>query len=142
MVNAQSTSLGVRISLDRGGTFTDVYASIPAVSFTQPPPHLRSDAVIILPSEDEQEGVVQIQLKLLSVDPQNYADAPAEGIRRIMQIVRGKEIPKGQKIDTSGVDSVRMGTTVATNVSFRSEKRNSSCDVGCSTRMACKSGPP
>lgn len=41
-------------SLDRGGTFTDVWAGLPG----------RSDVVF----------------KLLSVDPANYDDAPTEGI--------------------------------------------------------------
>ncbi|XP_076810859.1 uncharacterized protein LOC143453404 [Clavelina lepadiformis] len=38
-------------------------------------------------------------MKLLSVDPQNYCDAPREGIRSIME----------------KIDFIRMGTTVATN---------------------------
>ncbi|CAK8687315.1 unnamed protein product [Clavelina lepadiformis] len=37
--------------------------------------------------------------ELLSVDPQNYCDAPREGIRSIME----------------QIDFIRMGTTVATN---------------------------
>lgn len=48
-------------AIDRGGTFTDV--------------------ICICPS-----GNVKT-LKLLSVDPSNYADAPREGIRRILQEV-------------------------------------------------------
>lgn len=39
--------------VDRGGTFTDVWASLP--------------------------GKPDVVLKLLSVDPGNYADAPTEG---------------------------------------------------------------
>lgn len=50
-----------RFAIDRGGTFTDVYARCP-------------------------NGKTKV-LKLLSVDPQHYNDAPTEGIRRIMEEV-------------------------------------------------------
>lgn len=56
-----------------------------------------------------------IVIKLLSEDPANYKDAPLEGIRRIISMVTGREIPRGQPIDTSMIKSIRMGTTVATN---------------------------
>ena len=49
-----------RFAIDRGGTFTDVYAECP-------------------------EGKVRV-MKLLSVDPA-YPDAPREGIRRILGAV-------------------------------------------------------
>lgn len=56
---------GFRFAIDRGGTFTDIYAEQP-------------------------DGSVRL-LKLLSVDPA-YADAPREGIRRILeQVSRGIE---------------------------------------------------
>ncbi len=48
-------------SIDRGGTFTDIYCEI-------------NDGV------NSKSHV----MKLLSVDPGNYADAPTEGIRRIL----------------------------------------------------------
>lgn len=48
-------------AIDRGGTFTDVFAQCPG-------------------------GRVRV-LKLLSEDPANYADAPTEGIRRILEQV-------------------------------------------------------
>lgn len=54
-------------------------------------------------------------IKLLSVDPDNYDDAPREGIRRLLSKFTGKEIPRGEALDTSKIDSIRMGTTVATN---------------------------
>ena len=54
-------------------------------------------------------------MKLLSVDPSNYKDAPTEGIRRILSEVTGKEILRSQKIPTGQIKSIRMGTTVATN---------------------------
>lgn len=75
--------------LDRGGTFTDVYAEYGS-----------SNSVV---------------MKLLSVDPANYPDAPTEGIRRVLEKVTGETIPKGELIDTSLIESIRMGTTVATN---------------------------
>ncbi|KAJ0385257.1 hypothetical protein COL922a_006766 [Colletotrichum nupharicola] len=79
----------IRISIDRGGTFTDVHAAIP--------------------------GREDIILKLLSVDPANYQDAPTEGIRRILEMVTGETLPRGQLLDLFHVESIRMGTTVATN---------------------------
>lgn len=81
---------GIEIAIDRGGTFTDVWASIPG----------------------REEDLV---FKLLSVDPQNYADAPTEGIRRVLEIATGKEIPRGSLLDVTAVANIRMGTTVATN---------------------------
>eukprot|EP01080_Neovahlkampfia_damariscottae_P008929 gene8929-878_t len=78
-----------RFSIDRGGTFTDFYAE--------------------LPNGDHYVD------KLLSVDPKNYNDAPTEGIRRIMEKFSGKSIPTSKDIDTSQIEWIRMGTTVATN---------------------------
>lgn len=56
-----------------------------------------------------------IIIKLLSEDPSNYDDAPLEGIRRLLSRFEGCEIPRGEPIDTSKIESIRMGTTVATN---------------------------
>lgn len=56
-----------------------------------------------------------VVIKLLSVDPENYDDAPLEGIRRLLSKFTGKEIPRGEPLDTSKIESIRMGTTVATN---------------------------
>ncbi|CAK7232747.1 hypothetical protein SCUCBS95973_008360 [Sporothrix curviconia] len=81
---------GIQIAIDRGGTFTDVHAIVPG----------RADDIV---------------LKLLSVDPQNYPDAPTEGIRRVLEQATGQPVPRGQPIDVSAVSSIRMGTTVATN---------------------------
>lgn len=79
----------IRISIDRGGTFTDVIAIVPG----------RDDIII----------------KLLSVDPENYEDAPTEGIRRVLEQVSGQNLPRGQKLNIDAVESIRMGTTIATN---------------------------
>lgn len=78
-----------RFAIDRGGTFTDIYASCP-------------------------DGKIRT-MKLLSVDPSNYEDAPREGIRRILEEETGTSFPKSNKISCSRIEWIRMGTTVATN---------------------------
>jgi len=69
--------------IDRGGTFTDVVGRTPG-------------------------GDLQT-LKLLSENPEQYADAAVEGIRRLLGL------QPGQPITPDVVDCVKMGTTVATN---------------------------
>jgi len=83
-MRAPSTSAraGWRFWIDRGGTFTDVVASAP-------------------------DGGLQTR-KLLSDNPEQYADAAVEGVRRILDVRTG-HLPAGL------VAEVRMGTTVATN---------------------------
>ncbi|KAG0465155.1 hypothetical protein HPP92_019319 [Vanilla planifolia] len=56
-----------RFCIDRGGTFTDIYAEVPG-----------RDCCV---------------MKLLSVDPANYDDAPIEGIRRILEEYTGIKSP-------------------------------------------------
>jgi 5-oxoprolinase (ATP-hydrolysing) len=73
---------GWRFWIDRGGTFTDVVARAP-------------------------DGALTTR-KLLSVNPEQYADAAVEGVRRVLGAAPGA-LPAGL------VDAVRMGTTVATN---------------------------
>ena len=68
---------------DRGGTFTDCLGHIPN-----------------RPESEEPEDIV---VKLLSHDPDNYKDAPREGVRRILEIVTGRKISREEKIDTSGI---------------------------------------
>lgn len=65
-----------RFSIDRGGTFTDVYAEVPGVKGFR-------------------------VLKLLSEDPDNYRDAPREGVRRILEVSQSMHSP----------DSYQYGTT-------------------------------
>ena len=95
-----------KFAIDRGGTFTDVFAKCP------------DDTIRVM--------------KLLSVDPK-YKDAPVgtlsvimisifsepffqtEGIRRILESFTGRKYPKDEPIDTTGIEWIRMGTTVATN---------------------------
>ncbi|KAK0515252.1 hypothetical protein JMJ35_002631 [Cladonia borealis] len=83
---------GIRIAIDRGGTFTDCVGN--------PGSGKMQDDIII---------------KLLSEDPSNYDDAPLEGIRRLLSKFTGKEVRRGEPLDTSNIESIRMGTTVATN---------------------------
>jgi 5-oxoprolinase (ATP-hydrolysing) len=69
--------------IDRGGTFTDVVGRAP--------------------------GGELHTLKLLSENPEQYADAAVEGIRRLLGL------KADQAITPELVDCVKMGTTVATN---------------------------
>ncbi|WP_017306659.1 hydantoinase B/oxoprolinase family protein [Spirulina subsalsa] len=69
--------------IDRGGTFTDIVAKRP-------------------------DGEIVIH-KLLSENPEQYPDAPLQGIRDIMGVSRDQPIP------TAEIESLKMGTTVATN---------------------------
>ena len=78
-----------RFSIDRGGTFTDIYAEVPG------------------------ENKFRV-VKLLSHDPHNYADAPTEGIRRVLCDVLGESFDL-KSFNTKGIEWIRMGTTIATN---------------------------
>jgi len=69
--------------IDRGGTFTDIVARAP-------------------------DGAVHAH-KLLSDNPEAYADAAIQGIRDLMGVADGQDIP------ADDIAAVKMGTTVATN---------------------------
>lgn len=69
--------------IDRGGTFTDIVAQTP-------------------------QGQI-IVYKLLSDNPEQYQDAPIQGIRQLMGIAAEEPIPTAQ------IEVFKMGTTVATN---------------------------
>ncbi|WP_095202146.1 hydantoinase B/oxoprolinase family protein [Mesorhizobium carmichaelinearum] len=69
--------------IDRGGTFTDVIG------------------------RDPQGGLHP--RKLLSENPEAYADAAIQGIRDLLGVEPGTAIPSGQ------IGDIKMGTTVATN---------------------------
>ncbi|MEA3332276.1 MAG: hydantoinase B/oxoprolinase family protein [Pseudomonadota bacterium] len=84
-----SESNKFRFAIDRGGTFTDIYAEVPG-----------------------EPGVMVV--KLLSEDPKNYPDAPREGIRRIISAVKGRDFA-AEELPTEEIEWIRMGTTVATN---------------------------
>ncbi|HZE61091.1 MAG TPA: hydantoinase/oxoprolinase N-terminal domain-containing protein, partial [Burkholderiales bacterium] len=74
---------GWQFWIDRGGTFTDVVARRP-------------------------DGAI-VTHKLLSENPERYADAALAGIRTLLDVPGGKPIPGEQ------IEAVKMGTTVATN---------------------------
>ncbi len=78
-----TTPLRWQFWIDRGGTFTDIVGRAP----------------------DAQLHT----LKLLSENPEHYADAAVEGIRRLLGL------RSGEPITPALVDCVKMGTTVATN---------------------------
>ncbi len=69
------TSNKFHISIDRGGTFTD--------------------CCILADSNnpDGANGELGV-IKLLSVDPANYPDAPTEGIRRLLEMWTGRKLPR------------------------------------------------
>jgi 5-oxoprolinase (ATP-hydrolysing) len=69
--------------IDRGGTFTDIVARTP-------------------------DGRL-VARKLLSDHPEAYRDAAVAGIRQLLELEPGQQIPK------NAIGSVRLGTTVATN---------------------------
>src|SRR5438876_6489381 len=69
--------------IDRGGTFTDIVARRP-------------------------DGAL-VTHKLLSENPERYADAAVHAIREMLGLATGAPIPAG------AIDAVKMGTTVATN---------------------------
>ncbi|HEY5307631.1 MAG TPA: hydantoinase/oxoprolinase N-terminal domain-containing protein, partial [Casimicrobiaceae bacterium] len=69
--------------IDRGGTFTDIVARRPDGTLTT--------------------------AKLLSENPERYADAAVQGIRELLGLAPGEAIP------AHVIDAVKMGTTVATN---------------------------
>ncbi len=69
--------------IDRGGTFTDVVGRRP-------------------------DGVL-VTSKLLSENPEQYADAAVAGIRSMLGT------PEGEDVAGARIDAVKMGTTVATN---------------------------
>jgi 5-oxoprolinase (ATP-hydrolysing) len=86
---------------------------------------LRSD----LPS------IIDTLIRIVSQDPNNYRDAPTEGIRRVLEKVLEKTLPRGEKLNTDKIgtlgrasaqtlevfmeasleDFIRLSTTVATN---------------------------
>src|SRR5579871_1432305 len=69
--------------IDRGGTFTDVVGRRP-------------------------DGTI-VAHKLLSENPEAYADASVQGIRDLLGLKGGEPIPPGL------ICAIKMGTTVATN---------------------------
>ncbi|WVR06032.1 hypothetical protein IAU60_003060 [Kwoniella sp. DSM 27419] len=85
----------IRVSIDRGGTFTDVHVSTVKKGDTS-----------------EREEFV---IKLLSQDPSNYRDAPTEGVRRVLERIAGETYDRGTPLPVEKLEYVRLSTTVATN---------------------------
>ncbi|KAI1208236.1 Hydantoinase B/oxoprolinase-domain-containing protein [Annulohypoxylon truncatum] len=86
-----TTEPKIDIFIDRGGTFTDCVG---------------------IPQSGSKDDIV---VKLLSVDPGNYEDAPTEGIRRILEKFTDSPHPRDAKLTSDRIGVIRMGTTVATN---------------------------
>jgi len=82
-----STPLRWQFWIDRGGTFTDVVGRRP-----------NADGSFSL-----------VTHKLLSENPEQYRDAAVAGIRHLLGLA------KDEQVSATVVDSVKMGTTVATN---------------------------
>jgi 5-oxoprolinase (ATP-hydrolysing) len=95
-----------RFNIDRGGTFTDIYCEY-------------------FINSESSTCTDKIVHKLLSQDQKNYEDAPSEGIRRILQQITKQEINKGTKIPSHFIESIRMGTTIATNALL--ERKGEKC---------------
>lgn len=72
-----------RFSIDRGGTFTDVYAE----KFVFEDGSANKDQASNGGADTTRPVKVLERrvLKLLSEDPGNYSDAPREGIRRVLE---------------------------------------------------------
>lgn len=83
MIGQSMTNNKWQFWIDRGGTFTDVIAKSP-------------------------QGTI-ITHKLLSENPEQYDDAPVQGIRDLLGLTQEQPIP------TDKIEVIKMGTTVATN---------------------------
>ena len=82
-------------SIDRGGTFTDVYCEI---------------------RNKKTDMLLETKIyKLLSENPEKYKDAPREGIRTILSNYLKIKINQEDKISSKNIRSIKMGTTVGTN---------------------------
>lgn len=81
-MTAENNLNPLTICIDRGGTFTD------CIGFVGKPG-----------DENYKEFVV----KLLSEDPSNYKDAPTEGIRRIVELATGKNLPRSEPVPTTDI---------------------------------------
>jgi 5-oxoprolinase (ATP-hydrolysing) len=102
-----TTPSGIRITIDRGGTFTDWL--VPSTSYLDHPLKLLLYSWASIPGRRDD-----VVLKIQSVALDVYADAPTEGVRQILEIATRKPVPRGWPLDLSPVESIRMGTTVAT----------------------------
>ena len=88
MQGASLPDKSIRICADRGGTFCDVHASYPDPEN----PEERKEIVVKLCEFGNEISSINLGLGwthvfLVSQDPNNYNDAPTEGIRRVLEIV-------------------------------------------------------
>ena len=79
VINLIMADLKFCFSIDRGGTFTDIYCEVV--------------------SNDGK--VVSKTLKLLSEDPSNYKDAPTERIRRCLERESGCTLTRSSPVPTN-----------------------------------------
>lgn len=152
-MNMNVPNRSIRICADRGGTFCDVHAYVSPPAISHVPTYIlkssfpdpndssadRKEIVVKLRKHRVSQPLLTLVLTEyapVSQDPGNYADAPTEGIRRVLEIVTGEQIPRGQKLPTdkigaceaslqasicmsaklaAHVDYIRLSTTVATN---------------------------
>jgi len=89
--------------IDRGGTFTDIVGRAPPGALPG------SSGSSVSSGSPGSHGSTLVTLKLLSDNPEQYADAAVEGIRRLLGL------QPGEPITPERVECVKMGTTVATN---------------------------
>src|SRR6478672_3168003 len=94
--------------IDRGGPFTDIVGRRP-------------------------DGAL-VAHKLLSENPEAYADAAVQGIRDLLGLKSGEAIPAGR------VGAVKMGTTVATNALLERKGERTALLVTTGLRDALKIG--
>jgi 5-oxoprolinase (ATP-hydrolysing) len=94
----------LKVFADRGGTFTDLVGVTDEAALAERLATQPRFQVTALPPD--QWVVVY---KLLSEQPDRYSDAVVQGIRDILGLSAQEPIPPGR------VESVKMGTTVATN---------------------------
>ncbi|KAG0463755.1 hypothetical protein HPP92_019824 [Vanilla planifolia] len=90
-----------RFCIDRGGTFTDIYAEVPG-----------RDCCV---------------MKLLSVDPANYDDAPIEGIRRILEEYTEDKIPDLSRFPQTRLNGSVWGLLLLRMLSLKEKERIALC---------------
>ena len=105
----------IRICADRGGTFCDVHAS-----YADPDkPGERKEIVVKLCKFYRSIYALSPQMLhfalIVSQDKANYDDAPTEGIRRVLEIVEGRQIPRGSTLQTDKIGKVNpyISTVIA-----------------------------
>ncbi len=91
----------IRICADRGGTFCDVHASYP-----DPDKSGERKEIVVKLCESNLIAILRATYRswyTVSQDKANYDDAPTEGIRRVLEIVEGRPIPRGTTLQTDKI---------------------------------------